>query len=133
VPTYVLKVAPDVDLYVEWSTVVDNVLSIATRDEMLAHLNAERQDDYGEMATAARLRRADETGTSARPRRPGAIPCGAWDDDELIVRDAESGAVRYLRRADLPAYAVALANDADELAALLAGRPRGDRGGLSRG
>ncbi len=37
-PTFILKVRPDRDLYVGWSTVVDNLTRTGTRAEFLEHL-----------------------------------------------------------------------------------------------
>jgi hypothetical protein len=63
-PSYILKPRPDVDLYVEWSTVVDGPTFTGTRAEMLNMLVyeafAQARVDANE-----RLDRADEKGTSA--------------------------------------------------------------------
>lgn len=101
-PRLVLKAAPDRDLYIEWSTVVEQAVAIGTREQMAAYLagNADSADSVEE-----RLRRCDETGTSAMwsPQPPLE---GAWDDTGLIVE--QTG---VLRRSDMAAYADALLAD----------------------
>lgn len=86
--SFIIKAARDRDLYMEWSTIVDGPTFIGTRAEILAHLERapdRRPADVPEV----RVRRADETGTSAKPdpHAPGySGPLdGAWDDTGLIV------------------------------------------------
>ena len=69
----IVKVAPDQDLYLEWSSVVDAPTRVGTRAEFAAHLNEARRGEEWMPAERieARLRRADETGSSAY--RPFAI------------------------------------------------------------
>jgi hypothetical protein len=113
-PSYVLKADPNRDLYVEWSTIVDDATFIGTRDEMLHHLR--RHDgawDVSVSAAAARLSRADETGTSCMWKVAGHPRLGAWDDPRLLV--AQDG---YLRRSDLALYAM-LVDDEQAARALL--------------
>lgn len=88
----VMKEAPDVDFYVEWSSVVESWTFAGSRDEMLAHLS--RGSDPWLRSDAPhhpeqRLRRADETGTTSlwvteagmRDKYPEE---GAWDDTGTI-------------------------------------------------
>lgn len=82
-PRFIIKVVPDVDFYVEWSTVVDNWTKAGTREEFISQ--------WGE--DPARLDRADETGSSAIP------PFFKWDETEFIIDG------RYtIQRVFLPAY-----------------------------
>lgn len=59
-PSYIVKVAPDIDLYVYWSTIVDAPTAIGSRDELAEWL---RQRGYA--ADDQRFDRADRTGTSS--------------------------------------------------------------------
>lgn len=76
----IIKIAPDRDLYVEWSSVVEAPTAWGTRAEMAAWLQEPKQG-YGQITIAAadavedRLARADRTGSSGYP------PFGCtWDD-----------------------------------------------------
>lgn len=86
--SYIIKAARDRDLYMEWSTRVDAPTCIGTRAQMLAYLE---QTTSRVLADAAevRVRRADETGTSATfdPNSPSFRGpfSGAWGDAGLIV------------------------------------------------
>lgn len=93
----VIKAAPDRDLYVGWSNVVEAPTWVGTRAQALAHGCPE-----------SRLRRADETGTSQR-RDPmssynGPLD-GAWDDTGFIAEQRG-----FLPRARLGDYAIAYAD-----------------------
>ena len=59
-PSYIVKPRPDRDLYVMWSTVVDNLTGVGTRSEFEADY---RHDPR--MVAAERFDRADTNGTSA--------------------------------------------------------------------
>lgn len=76
-----MKVA-DRDLYVEWSTVVDDVITWGTRSEL---------KDVG--IDVERLDRAEKYGSSSH------IGAGQWDSDGLVV--AQRG---WLPRGRLGAY-----------------------------
>ena len=101
-PRYLMKVAPDQDLYVEWSTVVDNITWAGTREELLVFARSERwKGDVEE-----RIARTDREGTSAmffdEPPQEG-----SWDDAQLLVtNDSERDGYFWLDRADLAAYAM---------------------------
>lgn len=73
----IIKVAPDRDLYVEWSSVVEAPTAWGTRDWMVEHLRATATGDGWTSPfdqVEQRLRRADKAGTSA-------FECGCgWDD-----------------------------------------------------
>lgn len=93
----IIKAAPDRDLYVEWSTIVEAPVFIGGRAETLAHLHREQE---GGDAPEVRLARVDETGTSAK----GSYAWfGAWDDEGLIYE--QRGSVPRERLCDfLDAY-----------------------------
>jgi hypothetical protein len=116
-PTFVMKVARDRDLYVGWSTVVENLVWAGTRAEALAVLARDIPVGYEPKpgnSPEDRLQRADETGTSAcwydtDPQD------GAWDDPVQIVEQRG-----LLRRADLARYVdLYTAGDAEGAFALL--------------
>ena len=73
-PRFIIKVSPDRDAYVEWSTVVDAPVSVGNR----AAYAAEHGED--------RLRRTDEAGTSARffDWLPPEEQEGGWADPVLV-------------------------------------------------
>lgn len=106
-PTYVLKVDPDLDLYVEWSTVVDDACRVGTRAEMLETLRRAVPPGYDPQPGSApedRLRRADESGTTAL--WPSAVdPFGGWGDRYLMVQQRG-----LLPRGRLSAYLAAHAD-----------------------
>ena len=87
----ILKAAPDVDLYCEWSSNVDGPVRIGTRAECLealtAHVDLDDPEGYHRNCPAvsrreaeAMLTRADETGTSVQ-HYIGPKKAGAWDSD----------------------------------------------------
>lgn len=82
----IIKIAPDRDLYMEWSSVVEAPTFFGTRAEMAAYL-AEPNAGYHETAIAhpaaveERLARADLTGSSGCPP----FGCG-WDDHGEIYQ-----------------------------------------------
>lgn len=93
--TVILKAAPDRDLFVEWSSVVDGPTVIGTREEMLAFM-IEHYGSDGEQRYRASLERADRTGTSAMFGKP---PFGAWDDPVIV--HAVEGGFEQVPRAEL--------------------------------
>lgn len=98
---FVLRVR-DRDLYVEWSTVVDNAINAGDRTEMLAHLTDGIPAGYAPLpgnSPEDRLARADETGTSMRSGD------GAWDSNLMVGQNGT------LRRADLGRFVDALLAD----------------------
>lgn len=104
-PTIILRTAPDRDQYVLWSTIVDNVTHVGTRDETMAYLLAEHGRRHQPEATRA-LDAADATGTSDRGGW-GAYPVGPF-----LVHEAAEPGPWLLYRGDLAAYADALVDDA---------------------
>ena len=80
-PRYILKCDRDTDLYVEWSTVVDNVTRVGTREQCI-HDGIE----------AERLARADKTGTSVvRFWTEGdGYHEGSFEDEHLLVRNCQT-------------------------------------------
>lgn len=53
---FVVKTAPDVDLYLIWSTVVDSACVIGTRAEILAHLWTDYRMEHPECVPKTRHR-----------------------------------------------------------------------------
>lgn len=98
-PRYILKCDPDIDYYVDWSTVVDNICYSGNRQFFLSR--GEPED---------RLERADKTGTSCIPDEFGS--CCPWEDEYLIVNNCRTvSGFRLLPRRNLFEYAQRYAND----------------------
>jgi hypothetical protein len=78
---FIVKAAPDVDLYMEWSLVADGPTYVGNRVQMLSYLG---RTDPGRLADTpeSRLNRADADGTSTRHGPDGV---GSWDDSGLVV------------------------------------------------
>jgi hypothetical protein len=111
-PSYVLKADPSRDLYVLWSTGIDNIAYCGDRIQMLTMLTTTFS---GGESSVARLERADQTGTSTMWCFGSELPFGAWEGDRLIVDQRG-----MLRRTDLAAYAEAWqVGDDAAMAALL--------------
>lgn len=109
----IIKPERDVDFYVEWSTIVENVTAMGTRAEL-----AKLLDDYhpGD-GSADRFDRADRTGTSAMW---GSKPPYGWDDEYLMAEQ------RLLPRAKLREYAEAVFVGDLAAAVALTEPPEGD-------
>ncbi|MFB7858723.1 hypothetical protein [Rhodococcus qingshengii] len=73
--TCIIKVSKNRDLYMKWSSVVDNCTFIGTRQELL---------DNGE-ATPEDIDLADRTGTSART-----LSEGGWESRGMLVMETET-------------------------------------------
>jgi hypothetical protein len=101
----IIKVSPDQDLYLEWSSVVDAPTRVGTRAEFTAYLNEPRRGET--WMTAAQIEQrlwlADETGSSAY--RPFGI---SWDHRGSMYQ--QQG---ILPRARLAEYAQRLLVDID--------------------
>lgn len=85
---YLVKISPDTDAYVYWSTERDAPMFGGTREEVTKFLTDTAE--HPELI-ADRFERADATGTSARPytdqggaRRPGFF---AWDEPGDFVAE----------------------------------------------
>jgi hypothetical protein len=104
---FILKPDRDVDFYVEWSTIVENVTAMGTRTELAKLLHEYCPGD----GAAERFDRADQTGSSATWGDSPSAPYG-WDDEYLMAEQ------RLLPRAKLREYAEAV--NAGDLAAALA-------------
>ena len=108
-----MKCSPDLDLYVMWSSIVDNAVWVGSRAEAL-HL-----PEFDE----ERLVRTDKTGTSTLRGVRGYPLAGSWDNPTILVRETvrqDEGVYAYtLRRTDLAAYAETLDVDDVEAEALL--------------
>jgi len=84
-PSYIVKADPDVDLYIEWSTIVDAPISWGTAEEL--NLAPERKE------------RADRTGTSSHHGFE------SWDDGDMIISELGHCTGQYLLpRKDLLAF-----------------------------
>ncbi len=110
-----IRAAPDRDLYLVWSSIVDAPVAVGTRAEMVGWARQEWRLEE-ERAEAA-LMRADELGTSDRR-----FNTGGWDDDELPVfngwQPPEPG-WWYIRRDRLVEFAEAILRDDDAAATAL--------------
>lgn len=103
---FVIKANPKDDLYVIWSTVVDDVTWIGTRAQVVEHLTTEFGVRFNAEEHAAR---ADENGSSVQWSRTG-----FWDDEAIWVmgtRPEDSVEHYELPRVNLTAYAHALLID----------------------
>jgi hypothetical protein len=85
VSTPIFKAAPEVDLYMEWSTMAERPAFIGGRAEIKLYLVRMRMESDDE--SEERLQRADTVGSSALHADVTAVgPVeGAWDDDGVIV------------------------------------------------
>lgn len=102
-PSLIVKPEKDVDFYVVWSSVVDNITAAGTRRELqhssFLYYKGEAGND--------RFDRADQYGSSARPDGEMAGE-GYWDDNGFVVTNEyrrTDAAFYWLDRADLAAYA----------------------------
>lgn len=103
-PRFIMKVDPDPadDRYVEWSTVVDNIVWVGTRSELAAHAYSEGWAHIAE----DRIARTDRVGTSALWNEEDTIQDGAYADTHLVVTNVQGrDGVFRLNRADLGAFA----------------------------
>lgn len=107
----IVKVAPDVDRYVIWSSIVDAPVSYScTREQALAWVIEEWL--VGPVLAEQEVDRADRLGSSDR-----AVGFGRWDDDELhVVHGSPDDGWYHLPRERLADYMDALDRE-DETAA----------------
>lgn len=112
--TYLIRTAPDADVYVVWSTVIDGPVYAGTRVEVYDHLlNQAVQRAKPEVLSDLQL--AAEAGTSIQYVLPGeSCPPGAWADDNL-----QYGGDRQLPRAKLHEFIELWMQDKDETAEAL--------------
>lgn len=91
---FVVKAAPEVDLYMEWSSVADGPTYVGNRVQMLTYL---RRMDLGRCADTpeSRLARADADGTCTRHGPDGV---GSWYDSGMVVAN------RWLSRDKFPEF-----------------------------
>lgn len=117
---FVVKAAPDVDLYLIWSTVVDSACYVGTRAEIREHLWDEHRGQHPHelpplgYSPDDRMVRTDQHGTSALDP-PGLY---SWSHEAFHVGEASPCDGRWweLPRTNLVAYAKAIIAD-DEVAA----------------
>jgi hypothetical protein len=115
----IVKAAKDRDLYLIWSSVVDNAIWVGNRAELLEHLQREYRREHPDStpnpgkAPEDRVARADRTGSSMIDPE-----CYRWDDEALTVMEGSPPDGWYhIRRERLAEYAEALLRD-DEAAAV---------------
>jgi hypothetical protein len=119
----ILKVSRERDLYMVWSSVVDNAVWVGTKDELVEGLVQEEAKRIREQI-GREFERADERGTSARAFVRG----GFEDTDTLLVRELD-GLPPWggkLHRKDFEAYAEALMVEDNAEAARLVAREKPD-------
>lgn len=104
---FLIKCDPNVDLYLEWSTVVDAPVGVGTREQMENRMNTPVRDEVfmTKQAIESRLQRTDVTGSSYLD---GSM--GGWNDSGLILHNVYPGAV-FLPRRNFLAYAKLLLQD----------------------
>jgi hypothetical protein len=112
----IVKAAKGRDLYLIWSSVVENAIWVGDRTGLLEHLHGDGQPQYPGIPSAEdRIVRADETGSSAV-----APPAYGWDDKYLrVMEGSPSDGWYHIRRDRLPAYAEALLRGDDAAAVAL--------------
>src|SRR2546421_449164 len=106
----VVKAAKDRDLYLIWSSIVDNAIWVGTRAELLDYLWREHRMAHPDCTPNAgsapedRVARADRTGSSMI-----APAVYGWDDEALTVMEGSPPDGWYqIRRDRLVEYAEAL-------------------------
>ena len=104
-----MKASQDRDLYCMWSTVVDNVTYIWTREEVLAAQPRDRVDRADKFGSSVILK--SENAESVYTSREGGC-----DHTGFIVTNIEGSPhpFYWLKRSDLAAYLDALLTDDDE-------------------
>lgn len=116
---FITRTAPDVDLYIMWSTVVDAPIYFFENEEALrSYLQQEYdQGNYGRRPEVL-IKKTNETGSSVFGWK-----VGTWEDEDLPVREGSplspSGTrpgCWYLPRENQTAYAQAILANNDELA-----------------
>jgi hypothetical protein len=101
-----LKCDPNVDLYIEWSTVVDAPTAVGTRAQFEKEMNIPKRGEefMTEEAIRIRMDRVNKHGTS----RLGDDD-GNWDDKGLLYRQGPKPA--FLPRKNFLAYGQMLLKD----------------------
>jgi hypothetical protein len=88
---FIIEADPDVDLYCEWSSIVEAPTWIGSRSELVGYLAEHSFDGSGDCKAMRpedieeRLARVDETGTSIA-FRIGPHAEGSWGDTGLIYQ-----------------------------------------------
>lgn len=110
-PHFVVRLAPDTDAYVLWSTTSDRpVTTVLTREQ-----TAQTLHHRGEVGDGMRLDRADIHGTSATGDADGTY---SWDDPHILVADI-GGDWRLVPRTQLLEFCRALdSGDTEQAVAL---------------
>lgn len=83
-----MKESPEIDYYVEWSSITDSPVFAGNRDDALEHLRDNHRRRYSpddRDSPENLLNLVDETGTSQRFRFPSAkCAVGAWDETGFV-------------------------------------------------
>ena len=100
-PRFILKCDPDIDMYLEWSTVVDAPTAVGTRAQFETLLSTPRHGWFfdKEEEIKKRLDRTDIAGTST-------LNDGDWKDKGFIYKGQA-----WIPRKNLLAYAYMLLKD----------------------
>ena len=106
-PSYIMKVHPEGNLYAKYSTIVDNFTDVGTKEALMSYNPTEFPIE--------RFDRADKNGTSALY---GDEPFpGSYECKTIFIREDNLDFVGTLARKDLAAY-LAEENDEKRLAIL---------------
>lgn len=109
----IVKADKDLDLYIEWSTIVDAPTFIGTRQETLDYLlKGDRHGIPTREEVAQRLTRTDLNGSSDMSCRDG------WWDDAGFIPGTPKGQ-RWLKRGRLAAYSLLVCGGDEDGAYLL--------------
>lgn len=95
---YIVKPHKDLDLYIEWSSIVDSPTFAGSRQQITPYLmNGDRQGKPTAEEVAERLNRTDDNGSSLLDHTSE-----YWDDEGLIP--ATHKGQRWLKRERFGAY-----------------------------
>jgi hypothetical protein len=92
---YLIKADKDLDLYVEWSSIVEAPTFVGTRQEILDYLIENEQQTSGSEDPARRLARTDLHGSSMIDNR-----FESWEDPGIMAEQ------RWLKRGRIGAYSL---------------------------
>lgn len=109
----IVRAAPDSELYLVWSSVVDAPVFVGVRDSIVKYATRDWRLTAAEAEAA--VARADADGSSDR-----VIRFGWWDDDHLpVMEGSPSDGWYHIRRDRLVEYAQALLHDDEQAAVAL--------------
>ncbi|WP_280422745.1 hypothetical protein [Nocardia carnea] len=99
-PRFLLKAAPETDLYMFWSTVVSAPLYVGTRTETFDYLI--QTEDFTPDTAQPAIETADRHGTTSRYT-------GSWNDSDGLILDEPA----WLSRANFAPFMQALHSGID--------------------